>query len=147
MTEILVWLEGINLVRWLLDRALSIRRGTKLDIVFDGNRSPYLQAGHIQLWNPGLEPIDIDGRLYRVGVRNLTRKTVDDARVSLVGLDPQPLDILPLTLHRKDDNPQLAGQPYQEIFSVHPHGQEPDVFVDVLLKATSQRAMQIEHIA
>jgi hypothetical protein len=99
------------------------------------------------LQRPGLEPIDVNGRLYRVGVRSLTRKTVDDVRVRLAALDPQAIDILPLTLHRKDDNPQQPLAPYEETFSVHPGGREPDVFVDVLLKADGLDAIVIEHIA
>jgi hypothetical protein len=140
-------LEGISLVRWLIDRVLRIRRGTRLDLVFEGNRAPYLQEGHIMVLRPGLEPIDVNGRLYRVGVRNLTRGTVDDARVTLVALDPPAIDTLPLTLHRKDDNPQQALEAYQDTFSVHPGGPEPDVYVDVLLKVDGQNGIHIEHIA
>jgi hypothetical protein len=145
-TAVLAWLEGFDLGRWLIGAALRIRRGTRLDIVFDGSRPTYLQEGHIKVQRPGLEPIDVNGRLYRVGVRNLTRGTVDDARVRLVELDPQAIDILPLTLHRKDDNP-LPLAPYEETFSVHPGDREPDVFVDVLMKVDGLDAIIIEHIA
>jgi hypothetical protein len=58
-----------------------------------------------------------EGILYRVGLRNIGRATIHDARVQLVKMEPSSWSFLPLDLHFMHDNP-APNAPYRGTFPI-----------------------------
>ncbi len=118
-------------------------RRPALDLVFEGDRPPYLMTSHIFDQSTGAT---INARWYRVGVTNHWRSTIEEVQVTAERLVPTPptMPILPQILHLKDDNP-APGTPFRDHFSV-PRDGTPSRYVDVVSKVVGLDVFQLEHI-
>lgn len=83
----------------------------RLDIVF-GQGHPFEE-----LQGP-VSRTDIPARLFRVGVQNMAKVTLDDVVVQLERADPV-INPLPIELRQKDDNPS-RDEPYKLQFRLNP---------------------------
>jgi hypothetical protein len=123
----------------IISRAPRRRPKPRIELVFRGDFDPYLMTQGIL---HGGSPVA--GRWFRVGVLNRTSESISGVEVGLTHIDPPIYPPLPVTLHRKGDDPPPTGR-WSPIFDLPP-GKEPTQFVDVVVQIPGDPELQIVQI-
>ena len=132
---------GLGLADRLVGGVIRQLQPNPLDLVFDRNLSGCVHGGAIYNAVTGAR---LSGQWLRVGITNRSRGEVDKVRVQALSLKPDTLGLLPLQLHRKDDNPKL-GQQFEQWTTVPP-SKTPVIFIDVVSYLDDSPAFQLEHL-
>jgi serine/threonine protein kinase len=137
-------IEQLGLIRkglykeppWMKQNPLNDPLTPMLTVTYE-SRPPWAQRGH--MW---VGTVPVDGWTYRLGLHNPSNVPVQGACVRLLGVEPEPgLNVLPLTLRKKDDN----TPPYVESkgFTVAPGTVE---FIDIVMTSADRPIMEVQHI-